>query len=254
MVPGGPRTHDSADAMSPSRSPDLPAFEVRRRRRRTAGIMVRPDGGVEIHAPLRWSHQQIEQVVEENREWIVQKRRENRERWRRLRARRFDEGDEIPYLGGVLRLRIEEAAVDGLVPPRREGDDLFVGVPGGLNTPARRPVVRYAVGRWLLDEARTVFHRRHVRAAKRVGETAESVTIKDMRSRWGSCGPQRRMSLNWRLILAPVEVIDYVLCHELVHIRVPDHSERFWRRVERAMPDYRVHRDWLRDHGAELEL
>lgn len=240
--------------MTPSSASPTVPYEVRRRRRRTVGITVRPDGGVEIHAPLRASQRQIEEVVEKHREWIQRKRRENRERWRKIRARRFDDGDEIPYLGGPLLLRVEEAGASGLVAPVRDGDELIVSVPDALATAPRRAVTRYAVGRWLLDEARTVFHKRHVKASRLVGDAADTVVIKDMRSRWGSCGPSRRMSLNWRLILAPVDVIDYVICHELVHIRVPDHSARFWRRVEKALPDYRECRDWLRDHGAALEL
>ena len=103
-----------------------------------------------------------------------------------------------------------------------------------------------------MGEAASVFHDRHLAMAARVGDAAERVAIKEMRSRWGSCGPKRRMSLNWRLILAPLEVVDYVLVHELTHIRHPDHSQRFWDAVEAACPDWRVHRDWLRAHGSDL--
>ncbi len=229
-------------------------FEVHRRRRRTVGITVRDDGTVEVHAPLRTSQRQIDEVVEQYRDWIERKRKEHQERWRRLRARRFDDGDTIPFLGEELRLVVREVRAVPVAAPQREGETLVVEVPCGLAAGGRRAVTRYAVGRWVLEQAEEVFHRRHARAARLVGDSATEVTIKDMRSRWGSCGPSRKMSLNWRLVLAPVEILDYVLAHELVHIRVPDHSERFWKRVARACPHWEESRDWLRDHGADLEL
>lgn len=229
-------------------------YEVHRRRRRTVGITVRDDGRVEVHAPLRTSRATIAEIVQEHLEWIRMKRRENRERHARLRARRFDNGDEIPFLGGTLRLVVRESRAATMPPPRRDGDDLVIHVPHDLATSSRRAVTRYAVGRWLLDQAQEIFHRRHARAVKRVGEAAESVTIKDMRTRWGSCGPSRKMSLNWRLVMAPLHVIDYVLVHELTHIRIPDHSPRFWKRVAKACPRWEEGRDWLGDHGADLEL
>lgn len=229
-------------------------YEVHRRRRRTVEIAVRDDGAVEVLAPLRTSRTKIEEIVEQHLEWIRLKRKEHRERMRRLRERRFDDGDTIPYLGGVLQLRVRESRETTVPGPRRKGGRLVVHVPAGLATSSRRAVTRYAVGRWLLEQAQDLFHRRHGRAAKRVGDSADSVTIKDMRTRWGSCGPSRKMSLNWRLIMAPLHVIDYVLVHELTHIRVPDHSPRFWKRVAAACPRWEEGRDWLRDHGADLEL
>jgi predicted metal-dependent hydrolase len=80
------------------------------------------------------------------------------------------------------------------------------------------------------------------------------VIIKDMRTRWGSCGPNRLMNLNWRLVLAPERVLDYVLAHELMHIEEPNHSRAFWRRVAGVCPHWGDSRRWLRRHGEDLEL
>ncbi len=136
----------------------------------------------------------------------------------------------------------------------RTDHTLTVTVPPDLPTGSRRAVARYAVTRWLLEEAREVFHRRHVAAARRVGRSAERVIIKDMSSRWGSCGPDGNLSLNWRLVLAPPRVIDYVMVHELSHIFVPNHSRAFWRRVAGACEHWRESREWLRLHGDDLDL
>jgi predicted metal-dependent hydrolase len=217
-------------------------------------VVVRPDGRVEVHAPKRTSAGEIRGVVEEFRPWIEKKRREAMERMRKRRARRFDDGDEVPYLGGTLKLRIVETTAARPEAVVRDGGMLDVAVPPELTPTSRRAVVRFAVQRWLLGEAREVFHRRHVAMSKHVGKSARRVIIKDMTSRWGSCGPDRLMNLNWRLILAPESVIDYVLVHELTHIYEPNHSTRFWKRVGDACTHFDESRSWLRVHGDDLEL
>lgn len=228
-------------------------YQVHRRARRTVGVVVRPDGSVEVHAPHRSSVTEIRDVVEEFRPWIEKKRREALSRVRARRERRFDEDDPVPYLGENLRLRITETDGTGDAVVRDAGL-LRVSVPRELTPASRRAVVRFAVQRWLLDEARDVFHRRHVAMAKLVGQTARRVVIKNMRSRWGSCGPDRLMNLNWRLVLAPERIIDYVLVHELTHIFEPNHSPAFWRRVAKACEHTDASREWLRVHGDDLEL
>jgi predicted metal-dependent hydrolase len=88
--------------------------------------------------------------------------------------------------------------------------------------------------------------------AERIGVTYGRIRIGGQRTLWGSCSPRGTLSFNWRLVLAPPEVLDYVVVHELCHLRVPNHSRRFWELVERHRPRWRVQRDWLRAHGPEL--
>jgi predicted metal-dependent hydrolase len=88
--------------------------------------------------------------------------------------------------------------------------------------------------------------------AAELGVRWSRIEIRDQRSRWGSCSTRGNLSFNWRLVLAPFEVLDYVVVHELCHLREPNHSRRFWRLVESRRPDWRAHRDWLHEHGPEL--
>ena len=88
--------------------------------------------------------------------------------------------------------------------------------------------------------------------APRIGVKPARIQIRDQRSRWGSCSTRGTLSFNWRLVLAPFDVLDYVVVHELCHLREPNHSRRFWKLVEQHRPDWRVHRDWLHEHGPEL--
>jgi predicted metal-dependent hydrolase len=239
---------------SPERLPEPTAYDVQRRRRRTIGLSVRPDGTVEVRAPLRTSKAEIADMVESHQAWIEERRREHRARLERRRQRRFEHGDLVRFLGEDLRLQVIESAAAVPVDVERRDDDLLVTVAAGLEPAARRAAAREAVGRWLLSQAQRIFHEIHGAAARRVGDAAVSVTIKEMRSRWGSCGTNRKMSLSWRLVMAPCDVIEYVVVHELAHIRIADHSERFWARVAAACPGWRAARDWLRKHGDELEL
>jgi predicted metal-dependent hydrolase len=88
--------------------------------------------------------------------------------------------------------------------------------------------------------------------AERLRVGYRRIRIGDQRTLWGSCSPSGTLSFNWRLVLAPLEVLDYVVVHELCHLRVPDHSTRFWRLVEQERPNWRESRDWLREYGPEL--
>jgi predicted metal-dependent hydrolase len=88
--------------------------------------------------------------------------------------------------------------------------------------------------------------------ADALGVHYDRIEIRDQRSRWGSCSTRGTLSFNWRLVLAPFEVLDYVVVHELCHLREPNHSRRFWRLVESRRPDWRVQREWLNEHGPEL--
>jgi len=88
--------------------------------------------------------------------------------------------------------------------------------------------------------------------APAIGVEPARVQIRDQRSRWGSCSTRGTLSFNWRLVLAPFDVLDYVVVHELCHLREPNHSSRFWKLVEQRRPDWRAQRDWLHEHGPEL--
>ena len=88
--------------------------------------------------------------------------------------------------------------------------------------------------------------------APEIGVEPVRVQIRDQRSRWGSCSTRGTLSFNWRLVLAPFDVLDYVVVHELCHLREPNHSRRFWRLVEQRRPEWRAQRDWLHEHGPEL--
>jgi predicted metal-dependent hydrolase len=120
---------------------------------------------------------------------------------------------------------------------------------GGLPRPL--PTTR-SLARWYREQARVVFSRAIAREAERLGVTYAALAIRDQRTRWGSCSERGALSFNWRLVLAPMDVLDYVVVHELCHRRRPDHSRAFWSLVADARPTFRRERAWLARHGDEL--
>ncbi|MGH2855491.1 MAG: M48 family metallopeptidase, partial [Solirubrobacteraceae bacterium] len=155
-------------------------------------------------------------------------------------ARVAERGATVPYLGEPLQL----VPQTGRTRVHRRGERLFV--PEGDPRPALERFYRRA--------ARTEFGARLDRATALVGTPYSGLSIRAQRSRWASCSAQGRMSFNWRLLMAPESVLDYVVWHEVCHLEVLDHSPRFWALVERRCPGWREQRDWLRRNGATLVL
>jgi predicted metal-dependent hydrolase len=107
---------------------------------------------------------------------------------------------------------------------------------------------------WYKEQAYEVIEKRVNVFSYQYGFSPRQVKISSARTRWGSCSPNGTLNFSWRLVMAPLEVIDYVVVHELAHLHVKDHSSRFWQEVEKIMPDYKDRRKWLRIHGEKLSL
>jgi predicted metal-dependent hydrolase len=194
--------------------------------------------GVEVVLPRRAPEREAAAAIRELRPWIERRMAELAGARAAVAAR----GDTVPYLGRSLVLVNDSPARSRVV---RRGDALLV--PAGE---ARAP----AIERWYRRAARAEIEPRLDRACALAGTAYSGLTIRGQRTRWASCSRAGAMSFNWRLLLAPEEVLDYVIWHEVCHLEVMDHSPRFWRLVASRSPGYREHVRWLRSHGATLVL
>jgi predicted metal-dependent hydrolase len=212
-------------------------YTVRRSTRaRRVRVNVHPHTGVEVVLPTRAPERAAAAAVSELRPWIERRMDEARDVLARVAAR----AGTAPYLGATLEL-VPQA---GRTRVHRAGDRLLV--PDGDARPALERFYRRAARTeiaWRLDEA-----------TARAGNTYRDLSIRGQRTRWASCSADGRMSFNWRLLLAPERVLDYVVWHEVCHLEILDHSARFWALLERRWPDYREDRAWLRANGATLVL
>ena len=224
-------------------------YAIRRSDRARRARIVVDAQGVEVVVPRRMPLREVEPFVAEKEAWIER----TLLRYRRAAAAgpRVDlrDGGSVPYLGRELTLwvRVEPRRVRAHVSARE--DRLVVKVPDG-----RRETIRDALERWYRRRARAEVAPRLDAATARAGTRYTRLTIRGQRTRWASCSDGGSMSFNWRLLLAPAEVLDYVVEHEVAHLEVMGHSRRFWALVERRCPGYREHERWLRRYGSALHL
>ncbi len=218
-------------------------FHVRRSERRsTVELIVERDGALTIAAPPGATEVEMADFVREKWFWLYTKLAEKEARQQPATRREFVSGEGFPYLGRSYRLLL----VDTQDVPLK----LNAGRFRLLRTAALEGRSHFV--RWYSDHARPWLKRRVGKWAPRMGVTPRAIEIRDLGFRWGSCGKDGTVNFHWATILLPPSAIDYVIAHELAHLREPKHTPEFWLRVERAMPDFEQRKEWLAARGGEL--
>jgi predicted metal-dependent hydrolase len=224
-------------------------FELRRARRRSIGFVIGPEG-LAVSAPRWTGSAEIEAALREKAAWIVRKLHEQEERARRLEQARIEWGDGacVPFLGETVIVVLDPRATgavlhaDAQALPGVPRLTLHVGLPQG----AAADQVREAVQGWLQRQARRVFEERCALYATRLGVRMRRLSLSSASTRWGSASADGSIRLNWRLVHFGMPVIDYVVAHELAHLREMNHSEAFWSVVRSVVPDVEAARGALR--------
>src|SRR5208282_6461212 len=220
----------------------LSPYRIIRSRRRTISLEITRDAVLVVRAPLRTTDAYIGNLIEQKRAWIEKKMAEMRSR-PAPGTRRFAQGEDFLFLGKCYPLEILAGSDAGIT----LGDRLYIGE-------ERLPECRRLLIAWYTEKAAEILPARVAGVAAILDYRPKKIRISDTRRRWASCSTSGTLSFCWRLVLAPPEVIDYVVIHELVHLRQPDHSDRFWAKVEKAMPEYQHHRRWLRENERMLAI
>jgi predicted metal-dependent hydrolase len=221
-----------------------------RRRRKTVEITLDPAYGVVVAAPLETDPDRLRGIVLKRAGWIV---RQGLADLPRLPTRMYVSGESLPYLGRQVRLFVQHAEVKRPTVTFAHWSFRLIA-PSGLDGEARRLSLGRVVRRWYERRAAIRLPERVERWATVAGCRPSSVLVRDQRQRWASCSPTGELRFNWRLIMAPPALIDYVLLHELVHLRIRKHSQEFWTELGRLMPDFQVRRARLRELGPYLTL
>ncbi|HEU4460905.1 MAG TPA: SprT family zinc-dependent metalloprotease [Methylibium sp.] len=232
----------------------LVRYEFRRARRRSIGMVVGVEG-LTVRAPRWVGVAEVEAALREKSTWIQAKLAEQRERARRHAAARIEwrDGASLPFLGETLVLlldpRIAGARLDA--EPAPAGQRALAGVPRrllrvGLPHTAAPEQIRDLVQSWLQRQARSVFDERCAHYAPQLGVQVRRIALSAAQTRWGSASADGSVRLNWRLIHFALPTIDYVVAHELAHLREMNHSPRFWDVVRSVIPDVEAARVTLR--------
>ena len=218
-----------------------------RRRRRTMAITVDTEGAVRVAAPIHVSSAAVAAFVQARASWIEKQRAASRAR--PTVPKRFVDGESLFFLGREYALRIH-AGTNRHTEVRLEGRALAISVPQRHDTSeARAAAVVTGLEGWYRREAERVIGNRILHYQQRVAVQPKALRISNARRQWGSCGPGGTIRISWRLVMAPLSLIDYVIVHELCHLRYSNHGPPFWRLVGTILPDYESLRGLLRREG-----
>jgi predicted metal-dependent hydrolase len=202
---------------------------------------------LEVVAPTAYNLVNLSEILREKKDWIL-KKLEVANRLADAEQAKLPQGRSVFYRGRqfLVETRVEPCSTGAV---EVEEDRLVVVVPPGMegNTSA-------VLERWLRQMARLVINQRIRVINEKLKLPINRVFIKGQKTRWGSCSQQKNLNFNWRLVMAPLPVMDYIVAHELAHLVEMNHSKKFWALVEQIYPGYKVHRAWLKKNGRLLTL
>lgn len=223
-------------------------FAVIKSKRKSLSIAIQPDGNLLVKAPLFMSDGEILKWVKTKTGWIVRQRAKVLEQQESNLPKKYVTGETFLYLGKkyTLEVRISEgrSKMVGIV------DDKIIL----FSKTDDESAVQKILTDWYVKQAKAWIVKHVHIYANQMGEAFNGITIKNQKKRWGSCSSARNLNFNWRLMMAPPEVIDYVVVHELCHLKQMNHSKEFWHEVEKVLPDYKVRKRWLDENGRYLNL
>ncbi|MBA3724327.1 MAG: M48 family metallopeptidase [Candidatus Levybacteria bacterium] len=210
---------------------------VRSMQRRSVGIQIMPDASVTVSVPYLLPKFYISKILKEKEAWIQQKQQ-------LMLARAPQKESNIYYYLG------KEYVLGVPLNPKE-----IVEVADKIYVASRNPsLIKTYLTSWYKQQARKIIVARVQHYAGISGATYKSIAITSAETRWGSCSSQKTLNFNWKLVMAPIEVIDYVVCHELAHLTELNHSRDFWETVRKMYPLYREYRTWLKRHGHKFRV
>lgn len=216
-------------------------------RRRTIGITLERDGHLTITAPAHTGREAIEAVALRKRGWVYKKLAQ-RGLLAQPMGKEYVSGEGFAYLGRTYRLLPVAPETGPITPPLRLQHGRFL-----LRRDAVARARQHFIA-WYTDHARPWLERRASLLAGRIGVAPAAVEVRDLGYRWGSCNVTGSLNFHWRVALLPPSIAEYIVAHELVHLRAPHHDQEFWSRVRRVMPDYDRRKIWLAEQGGRYDL
>ena len=220
--------------------------------KKTLAINVTLASQVIVLAPNNFSREKIKTIVKKKALWILGKQ----EHFKRLAMlfpeKEFVSGEQILLLGRKYRLKIKEE--NHLSIPKLSGRRLFIYVHSNLAPEDRKEIIKDTLIKWYFIKSTKIIKQRITRYGKLLDLFPRKVIIKDQKKRWASCSSDSILRFNWRIAMAPISIVDYVVVHELCHLKIKNHSSDFWKLVSLAIPDYQKRKDWLKNNTTIFRL
>jgi predicted metal-dependent hydrolase len=247
------RVPENKPALLKTRTLQLKTLQVqytlkRSSKRRTIGFLIN-DAGFTVISPKWVTVAQIEESIAEREDWIIRKTFEWQEFTRKRDSLRVDWGDgaKVRYLGSDITVRLDNSADVTKMGTIFSDSILRIALP----PQATDEQIKNRVESWLQSRAKVIFAERIPLYSQKLGSAPTKWGLSSARTRWGSCAQDGSIRLNWRLVQFPVDIIDYVVAHELAHLKELNHGPEFWRTVGELFPDYEQKRRWLKQFHVE---
>lgn len=216
-------------------------------RAKNVNLKISMEKGLEVVVPFAYPLSEVANLLKGKEQWILEKLAVMEQRNQQKKAHSFTERNAVSFLGKAYR--VVTVYQQGNPSVQLVDDKIIVILPQEY-----QERILQLLEKWLRVQAKHIILQRLELAKEKLKIDYNQVFIKDQKTRWGSCSGQRNLNFNYRLVMAPLPVIDYLVAHELAHLVEMNHSKRFWSLVASICPEYKAHRQWLQEHGGELTL
>jgi predicted metal-dependent hydrolase len=226
-------------------------YEIVKKKNKNISICITPDGVVRVTSPSFVTDSYVHEVVYKRAAWILSNLENIKETTKGVLNRRYSRGDRAVYLGKEYDLKvIEEVEVENRI--RFNGEEFEVHVDPEGDEEEREKSIREGLAEWYKHEAFRKFKERTRFYSEILKLYPNNIRVKEQKTLWGSCSSKDNINFNWKLIMAPQAVLDYIVVHELCHLKHRDHSKNYWNLVEQIIPDHKEKRKWLKENGRSL--
>ena len=228
-------------------------FEIKRgNRKKTAAIHVTPAATVVISVPRDLEKERVCEIIEKRARWILEKKNFMSLRGHFNVTKEFVSGESFLYLGKQYRLKVTKSSAKESA-CRLVAGRLQVQIGEDLDAELHTEAVKKALMEWYRKHAEEKILERLPHITRKAGIKPKAVEIKSQNKRWGSCSRSGVVRFNWKVVMTPISVIDYVIAHELCHLIYGNHSAQFWMKLQTIYPEYKTKKDWLKEHSCTIE-
>jgi len=228
-------------------------YEIIRTRRKTMGIIVEHERNLIVRSPKNTEDAKIEEVLKKKTNWILSKLKEMDKIKPAPKEKEFMTGEKLPYLGRRYRLEVNPAEIS-IVEVKLYQGKFIIDYPVEFTDKKekRREEIRTALIEWYREHAKEKINERVDKYKVKLDVEPNNVVVKKQKKRWGSCSSKNNLNFNWKTIMAPMSIVDYLVVHELAHLIHDNHSRDFWATVAAIIPDIKEKKEWLKVNGKRL--
>jgi len=230
-------------------------YEIIRTRRKTMGIIVDHERNLIVRSPKNTAETKIEEVLKKKINWILSKLKEMDKIKPAPKEKEFMTGEKLPYLGRRYRLKVNQAEISKVEVKLYQGK-FIIDYPVDIEDKKeqRREKIRAALIEWYREHAKEKINERVDKYKVKLDVEPNNVVVKKQKKRWGSCSSKDNLNFNWKIIMAPMSIVDYLVVHELTHLIHDNHSRDFWATVAAIIPDIKEKKEWLKENGRRLDF